>query len=49
MVTTTKMQTVLTYDEFEFLIATLQDDSLEIEEKQESKQEDMYDLIETKL
>jgi hypothetical protein len=35
--TTTKMQTVLTSDDFDFLIAALQDASLEIEEKQEEK------------
>jgi hypothetical protein len=45
----TKMQTVLTSDEFDFLIASLQDASLEIVEKQESKQEKMYDRIETEL
>jgi hypothetical protein len=45
----TKMQTVLTSDDFEFLIATLQDASLEITEKQEAKNEEMYDRIETEL
>jgi hypothetical protein len=45
----TKMKTVLTYDDFYFLIATLQDASLEIVEKQEAKQEDIYDQIETEL
>jgi hypothetical protein len=39
----TKMQTVLTSDDFNFLIAALQDASLEIVEKQEAKQEEMYD------
>jgi hypothetical protein len=33
----TKMQTALTYDDFDFLIAALQDASLEIAEKQEEK------------
>jgi len=45
----TKMQTVLTSDEFDFLIEALQDASLEITEKQEAKQEEMYDRIETEL
>jgi len=45
----TKMQTVLTYDNFDFLIAALNDASLEISEKQEAKQETMYDRIEIKL
>jgi hypothetical protein len=45
----TKMQTVLTSDDFDFLIAALQDASLEIAEKQEAKQEEMYDQIETEL
>jgi hypothetical protein len=35
--TMTKMQTVLTSDDFDFIIATLNDASLEIEEKQEAK------------
>jgi hypothetical protein len=39
----TKMQTVLTSDEFDFLIETMQDAFLEIAEKQEAKQEDIYD------
>jgi hypothetical protein len=45
----TKMQTVLTSDDFDFLVAALNDASLEIEEKQEAKQEVMYDRIKTKL
>ena len=45
----TKMQTVLTSDDFDFLIAAMQDASLDIAEKQEAKQEDMYDRIETEL
>jgi hypothetical protein len=45
----TKMQTILTSDDFNFLVAALNDASLEIAEKQEAKQEEMYDRIETKL
>jgi hypothetical protein len=33
----TKMQTILTSDDFDFLIATLNDASMEIAEKQEAK------------
>jgi hypothetical protein len=47
--TMTKMQIVLTSDDFEFLIAALQDALLEIAEKQEANKEDMYDGIETEL
>jgi vacuolar-type H+-ATPase subunit I/STV1 len=47
--TMTKMQTVLTSDDFDFIIATLNDASLEIVEKQETKQEEMYDRSESKL
>jgi hypothetical protein len=45
----TKMQTVLTSDDFDFLIESLQYASVKIVEKQEAKQEDMYDRIKTKL
>jgi hypothetical protein len=45
----TKMQTVLTSDDFDFLIAALNDASMEIAEKQEAKQEAMYDRIEIEL
>jgi hypothetical protein len=45
----TKMQTVLTSDDFDFLVASLNDALLEIAEKQEAKQEEMYDRIETEL
>jgi hypothetical protein len=45
----TKMQTILTSDDFDFLIAALNDASLEIVEKQELKQEEMYDRIDTEL
>jgi hypothetical protein len=45
----TKMKTVLTTDDFDFIIAALNDASLEIMEKQEAKQEEMYDRIEVEL
>jgi hypothetical protein len=45
----TKMQTVLTSDDFNFIIAALNDASLEIAEKQEAKQEEMYNRIEVEL
>jgi hypothetical protein len=35
----TNMQTVLTYDDFDFIIAALNDASLEITDKQEAKKE----------
>jgi hypothetical protein len=47
--TMTKMQTVLTSDDFDFIIAALNDASLEIAEKQGAKQEEMYDRIEVEL
>jgi hypothetical protein len=47
--TMTKMHIVLTSDDFDFLVADLNDASLEIEEKKEVKQEEMYDQIDTKL
>jgi DNA-binding protein YbaB len=37
----TKMQTVLTTDDFDFILAALNDASEEIVEKQEAKQEEM--------
>jgi hypothetical protein len=43
------MQTVLTTDDFDFIIAALNDTSQEIMEKQEAKQEEMYDRIEVEL
>jgi hypothetical protein len=43
--TVTKMKTVLTTDDFDFIIAALNDASLEIMEKQEAKQEEMYDRL----
>jgi hypothetical protein len=45
----TKMQTTLTPDDFDFIIVALNDASLEIVEKQEAKQEEMYDRIEVEL
>jgi hypothetical protein len=47
--TVTKMQTTLTPNDFEFIIAALNDASLEIVEKEGAKQEEMYDRIEVKL
>jgi hypothetical protein len=47
--TVTKMKTVLTTDDFDFIVATLNDASLEIMEKQESKHEEMYDRIKVKF
>jgi hypothetical protein len=41
----TKMKTVLTTNDFDFIIAALNDASLEIVEKQEAKQEEMYDRL----
>jgi hypothetical protein len=43
--TMTKMHTVLTSDDFDFIIAALNDASLEIVEKQEAKQEYIYERI----
>jgi hypothetical protein len=45
----TKMQTILTSDDFDFIIAALNDASLEIAEKQEAKKEAMYNRIEIEL
>jgi hypothetical protein len=45
----TKMQTILTTDDFDFIVVALNDASLEIVEKQEAKKEEMYDRIEVKL
>jgi hypothetical protein len=47
--TMTKMQIVLPTDDFYFIIAALNDASQEIVEKQEAKQEEMYDIIEVEL
>jgi hypothetical protein len=43
------MQTVLTSDDFDFIIATLNNASLEIMEKKKYEQEEMYDRIEFEL
>jgi hypothetical protein len=45
----TKMQTVLTCDDFDFLVAALNDASLEITKKQEAKKEELYDRIKNEL
>jgi hypothetical protein len=45
----TKMKIVLTYDDFDFIIAALNDASLEIAEKKGEKKEEMYDSIEVQL
>jgi hypothetical protein len=45
----TKMQTILTYDDFDFIIVELNNASLEIKDEQEAKQETMYDIIEAKI
>jgi hypothetical protein len=47
--TVTKMKIVLIVDDFDFIIATLNDASLEIVEKQEAKKEEMYDRTEVEL
>jgi hypothetical protein len=47
--TKTKLETILTPDEFKFIIAALNDALLEIVEKQESKQEVMYSRIEIEI
>jgi hypothetical protein len=43
------MQTVLTVDDFSFIITAVNDASQEILDKQEAKQEEMYEIIEVKL
>jgi hypothetical protein len=43
--TRTKFETTLTSDNFDFIIAALNDASLEIAEKQEAKQEEMFSWI----
>jgi hypothetical protein len=47
--TMTKMKTVLIANDFDFIIITLNDASLEIVEKKEAKKEEMYDRIEVEL
>jgi hypothetical protein len=43
--TRTTLKTTLTLDDFDFLIATLNDVSLELTEKQEAKQEELFSRI----
>jgi hypothetical protein len=43
--TRTKFETTLTSDDFDFIVAALNDASLEIAEKQEAKQEEMFSRI----
>jgi hypothetical protein len=45
----TKLQTVLTLDDFDFIIAVVSDTSLDILQNNEAKQEAMYDKIETEM
>ena len=47
--TMTKMQTILTSDDFDFIIGALNDASLEIVENQEAKQEEVFHLIKDEL
>ena len=43
------MQIVLTVDDFDFIIAAMNDTSQEILQKHEAKQEEMYDRVEVEL
>jgi hypothetical protein len=45
----TNMQTVLTSNDFDFIIVAMNNASLEIAEKQGAKQEEMYDRIEVEI
>jgi hypothetical protein len=47
--TMTKMQTILTSDDFDFIIAALNDASLEIVEKQEANKEELFHWIKDEL
>jgi hypothetical protein len=47
--TMTKMQTILTSDDFDFIIAALNDSSLEIEDKKEAKKEEVFHWIKDEL
>jgi hypothetical protein len=47
--TRTKFETVLTPDDFDFIIAALNDTSLEIAEKKEAKQEEVFSRIRDEL
>jgi hypothetical protein len=47
--TRTKFETTLTSDNFDFIVATLNDDSLEIAKKKEDKQEEVFSQIKVEL
>jgi hypothetical protein len=47
--TRTKFETTLTSDDFDFIVAALNDASLEIAEKQEAKQEEVFSRIKDEL
>jgi hypothetical protein len=47
--TMNKLQTILTPNDFDFIVVALNDASLEIAEKQEAKKEEMYNQIEVEL
>jgi hypothetical protein len=47
--TRTKFKTTLTSDDFDFIVATLNDASLEIAEKQETKKEEVFGQIKDEL
>jgi hypothetical protein len=47
--TRTKFKTTLTSEDFEFIVTTLNDASLEIAEKQEAKKEEVFSWIRDKL
>jgi hypothetical protein len=47
--TLTKMQTMLTVDDFDFIIVAVADASQDILQKHEAKQEEVYDRIEVEL
>jgi hypothetical protein len=47
--TRTKFETTLTSDDFDFIVAALNDASLEIAEKQEAKQEEVFNRIKVEL
>jgi hypothetical protein len=47
--TKTKFETVLTLDDFDFIVAALNDTSLEIAEKKEAKQDEVFSCIRDEL
>jgi hypothetical protein len=47
--TMTKMKTMLTVDDFDFIITAVNDASKEILQKKEAKKEVMYDIIKVEL